>query len=108
MIGAILTDDLKILHVGTSANYPAIPVQRPQVSERYKLDRKAFLQERLWQYDAFIHSKIQSDDPAPTRHMPLMHRITAQMLTGHKWVVFRGKPNLQLSHPLHYEPRCGG
>lgn len=106
MIGCIIDNTGTVLHVGTSQNYPHVPINRKAFVEAYQARRKEFVGERLWDYDTFIQQRINADEEQPASNLPYEHIVTRDELTGHRWAVFRGGRDWYITNPFHYEPRC--
>ena len=106
MIGCIRDKEGRVLHVGTSQNYPRVNVNKQAFVEANRVRRRKFVRDVLWTYDAAIQDEIINDNPEPIANLSPQHIATRQILKGHEWMVFRGHIYWQNHYPNHYEPRC--
>ena len=106
MIGCIKDKKRRVLHVGTSQNYPRMNMNRKAFAEAYRARRRKFVGDVLWSYDAAIQDEIINDNPDPIANLSSHHITTRHMLKDHEWLVFRGHMDWQNLYPNHYEPRC--
>jgi len=107
MIGCVITEKGQVTHVGTSQNHPRVSVNKKTVVEGYQLRRQLFLGPDIWSYDSSIQRNINAGPADPTANLSPEHTKTRTDLAGHHWVVFRGHPTLNASHPpKHYQPCC--
>lgn len=106
MIGCIRDKEGRVLHVGTSQNYPRVNINEHAFIKANRVRRRKFVGDVLWTYDAAIQDEIINDNPDPIANLSPQHIATRQILKDHEWVVFRGQIYWQNRYPNHYEPRC--